>query len=132
MNCIEPEATECLRKFWNVWSSIFCYFLMIYESLFKIRRLIGIDKLVVKELRDWFWTDFLKPRRNWQQNPLTFENRIGHNDNNAWPNFCKARLFPTIRGFSGVLAVGGLKFSMAQKKLQKVPVRGSVSWGTKI
>ena len=34
----------------------------------------------------------------------------------------------------GVLAVGGLKFSMAQKKLKKVPVGkvpvgGSASWG---
>ena len=29
----------------------------------------------------------------------------------------------------GVPAVWGLKFSMAQKKLQKVPVRGSASWG---
>ena len=26
-------------------------------------------------------------------------------------------------------AVGGLKFSMKQKKLQKVPVEGSGSWG---
>ena len=29
----------------------------------------------------------------------------------------------------GVPAVGGLKFSMAQKKLQKVPVGGTASWG---
>ena len=29
----------------------------------------------------------------------------------------------------GVPAVRGLKFSMAQKKLQKVPVGGSGSWG---
>ena len=27
------------------------------------------------------------------------------------------------------MAVGGLKFSMAQKILQKVPVGGSASWG---
>ena len=29
-----------------------------------------------------------------------------------------------------VPAVGGLKFSMTQKKLQKVPIGGSASWGT--
>ena len=32
------------------------------------------------------------------------------------------------RGFFGVPAVGGLQFSMAQRKSQKVPVRGNASW----
>ena len=34
-----------------------------------------------------------------------------------------------LLSFPSVPAVGGLKFSMAQKKLQKVPVGGSASWG---
>ena len=34
-----------------------------------------------------------------------------------------------MHGRDGVPAVGGLKFSMAQKKFKKVPVGGSASWG---